>query len=117
MRFNLMASRTSNTAGIASREVRQMKKTLMTALLIGIGVLAIIPTIAFAKKGDLYLNKDGSCDKGDSKGRHGWCVESIAASAGSTAKGVASKGPGAPISMRIHPKPGPLVNRPPQPIP
>lgn len=92
-----------------------MKKTLMIALLIGIGVAAVIPTIAFAKKGDLYLNKDGSCDKGDSKGKHGWCVESMAASAGSSATGEGSKLPGAPASMRVYPKPGPLVNRPTQP--
>lgn len=118
MKFNLAANHT-NTACIRSREVGQMKRALMIGLLIGIGVVAIIPTPALAKKGDLYVNNDGSYDKGDSKKGY-WCVESMAASAGSTAKEVGSKGPkesGASASTRIYPKPGPLINRPSQPIP
>ena len=40
-----------------------MNKILMIVMLIGIGTVAITPTPAFAKPGDLYLNKDGGCDK------------------------------------------------------
>lgn len=116
MKFNLTANHT-NTACIRLRDVRKMKKTLMIALLIGIGAVAILPTPALAKKGDLYVNKDGSCDKGDSKKGY-WCVESIAASAGSKAEKVDPTEPGVSATTRIYPeskpkpKPEPLVSLP-----
>jgi len=37
-----------------------LKHTLMLALFVGSGATAILPATAIAKKGDLYLNKDGS---------------------------------------------------------
>jgi hypothetical protein len=54
-----------------------MKTALKMALVLGFAGLAA-PTFAAAKPGDLYVNADGSCDKGDSKKGY-WCVESLRA--------------------------------------
>ena len=80
------------------------KRTLMIALLVASATMAIAPTSALAKKGDLYVNSDGSCDKGDTKKGY-WCIESIAVSprAESTAKTPTSKGTDAPKPTRIYP--------------
>ena len=93
-----------------------LKHTLMLALFVGSSAAAIFPATAVAKKGDLYLNKDGGCDPGDVKKGY-WCVESIAARDTSKAGAGTDRGTGAAPSGRTYPKPGPLVNRPTQPKP
>lgn len=101
--------------------------------LVLISATAIAPTAAFAKKGDLYQNSDGSCDAGDSKSGY-WCVESIPFIPGSMTnetgsakrKGITrtyQSGAAANLPQNTEPstkmgdKPGALVNRPENPLP
>ncbi len=87
----------------------------MRALPIAAAVLMLATSTAapaLAKPGDLYVNADGSCDKGDSKPKGSyWCVESIK-----------TAGNGGPVAVgpkpgRIYPQAGPAVNRPASPKP
>ncbi len=93
-----------------------------------ISAVAIAPTAALAKKGDLYVNSDGSCDKGDTKKGY-WCVESMAfdpRTAGNDTGSAKSKaitriyqtGEVDPnLSTKTVDKPGSLINRPENPLP
>jgi hypothetical protein len=55
-----------------------MKTSLTMALFAVIASLAGPAPLAFAKTGDQYVNKDGSCDPGDKKKGY-WCIESMTA--------------------------------------